>query len=255
MGEPRQWCNVDEVINQYIDEAELPNHKFFKLWQIAYRGIQELGLDFFAQIKSVKLPIEPNYTVQLPSDFLNYTKVGILNGRGEVIPLSYNNKLTLYGQFSANRLEKTQDNTVWNWYSWDTPVWFNFWNGFSFNPIFGIPSGAPFVGSFKIDNNTGVILLNETFQFDYIILEYVANPTLGENIRLPIQFREALIAYLAWIDIRSLPTTRRGSLGDKRDRRHEFYNQRRLAWARYRPLNLNEVYEFQLQNQRKSIKA
>jgi hypothetical protein len=255
MAQQGQWIDLDEIINQYIDESEQPNHKFFKLWQIAYRGLGELGIDFFAQIKSVKLPIEPNYTVQLPSDYLNYTKVGILNGQGEVIPLSYNNKLTTYAQFSPDRLSKTQDNSAWNWYSWDSPVWYNYWNGYFYSQLFGIPSGAPFVGSFKIDNNTGVLLLNEAFQFDYIILEYVSSPTQGEAYRIPIQFREALIAYLSWIDIRSLPTSRRGALGDKRNRRSEFYNQRRLAWARYRPFSLTEAYEFQLQNQRKSIKS
>ena len=255
MAQQRQWCDVDEMINQYIDEAELSNHKFFKLWQIANRGIKQLGIDFFNQIKSVKLPVEPNYTVQLPSDFLNYTKVGVLNGRGEVIPLIYNNKLTLYAQLSADRLEKTRDNSMWDWYSWDTPVWFNYWNGYSYTNMFGIPSGAPFVGSFKIDNNTGVLLLNEDFQFDYLIIEYVASQGIGEPLRIPEQFREALIAYLSWIDIRSLPTTRRGSLGDKEGRKREFYNQRRLAWARYRPFNITEAYNFQIENQRKSIKS
>lgn len=255
MAQERQWIEIDSVVNQYIDESEQSSHKFYKLWQIAYRGLSQLGIDFFSQIKSVKLPVQPNFTVTLPSDYLNYTKVGILNNRGEVIPLTYNNKLTTYAQFSADRVSKTQDNTVWNWYSWDTPVWFNYWNGQFYTQLFGIPSGAPFVGSFKIDNNTGIILLNENYSFDYIILEYVASPLQGEVYRIPIQFREALIAYMSWIDIRSLPTTRRGSLGDKRDRRSEFYNQRRLAWATYRPFNINEAYEFQIQNQRKSIKS
>lgn len=255
MAQQRQWIDIDESINQYIDESEQDNHKFFKLWQIAYRGIGEMGLDFFAQIKSVKLPVQPNYTVQLPADFANYTKVGVLNGKGEIIPMAYNNKLALYGQLSANRLEKTRDASVWDWYSWDTPVWFNYWNGEGLTPLFGIPSGAPSVGSFKIDNHTGVILLDEHFHFDYIILEYVAAVQQGEAYKIPVQFREALIAYLAWIDIRSLPTSRRGSLGDKRDRKHEFFNQRRLAWARYRPFNINEAYNFQLENQRKSVKS
>lgn len=255
MAQQRQWIEIDEIVNQYLDESEQPNHKFFKIWQIAYRGLSELGIDFFNQIKSVKLPIEPNYTVQLPPDFLNYTKVGILNGRGEVIPLTYNNKLTLYAQQSPDRLSKTQDNSIWDWYSWDSPVWFNYWNGYFYTQMFGVPSGSPFVGSFKIDNRTGVLMLNENYQFDYVILEYVASPTMGEVYRIPVQFREALIAYMAWIDIRSLPTTRRGALGDKRDRRHEFYNQRRLAWARYRPFNITEAYNFQIENQRKSIKS
>jgi hypothetical protein len=97
--------------------------------------------------------------------------------------------------------------------------------------------------------------LNENFGYAYLMLEYLSAPQEGQQYYIPIQFKEAMIAGLAWLDIRSLPSSRRGNLGDKRDRRHEFYNQRRLGWARYRPFSLIEAYEWSLSNQRLSVKA
>lgn len=254
MAEHQGWIPIDECINSYISESQQSIHVFYRLWQMAFRIQTDLGIDFFYQIKSVKLPINPNFTVDLPSDYIKYSKVGVLNDVGEIIPLMYNDKLTTYAEFSPDRLQKTQDDTLFNWYWYNTPIWYNFWTGNSFTTLYGMPSGAPFVGNFKVDNNAGVILLNETFSYDYVMLEYTASPQEGQQYYIPIQFKEAMIAGLAWLDIRSIPSSRRGNLGDKRDRRSEFYNQRRLAWARYRPLHLEEAYQWSQMATRLTVK-
>ena len=251
----RQWISVDECINAYMDESEQGNHKYFKLWNLAYRALTELGLDFFYSVKSVKLPVNANLTVTLPADYLNYTKVGILNAQGEIIPLSVNNNLTTAFDMQPSRLSQTQDPTVFTGYSPQGIVWWNYWNGYGLSNLYGLPSGSPFVGNFKIDNKNGVIVLDENFMFDYVMLEYISSPQQGQDYYVPIQFKEAVVSYLRWKDIISLPTSRKGSLGDKRDRRADYYNERRLAIARYDAVNLSDLYEWQLKNQRLGVKG
>ncbi len=251
----RQWILLDECITDYLTESEQGNHKYFKLWNLAYRGMQELGLDFFYSIKSVKLPINPNYTVTLPADYLKYSKVGVLNNQGEIIPLSVNNNLTTAFDMQPTRVSQTDDPTVVTGYSPQGIVWWNYWNGYGLSNLYGLPSGSPFVGEFKIDEKNGVIVLGQYFSFEYVMLEYVAAPIVGGEYYVPMQFREAMIAYLRWKDIASLSPTRRGGLGDKRDRRAEYYNERRLAIARYDPVNLSDLYEWSLQNTRLAVKS
>ena len=66
------YITIDSVVNDYLDESEQSNHKYFKLWQLAFRGMEQLGLDFFYQVKSVKLPVDAtNQTVLLPADYIN----------------------------------------------------------------------------------------------------------------------------------------------------------------------------------------
>lgn len=72
---------------------------------------------------------------------------------------------------------------------------------------------------------------------------------------VPIQFKEAIISYLRWKDIISIPSSRKGSIGDKAQRRHEYFNDRRLAVARYKPIHLEEAYQWNLENQRLVVKA
>lgn len=250
----QQYTSLNTVINMYLDRSEQSIHKYYKCWQIAFSGMEELGLDFFYQIKSVKLPVNSNLTVSLPDDYLNYSKVGVLNSQGEIIPMGYNSNLTTFADLLPSRLEKTQDNTIIDLIQFNTPIWYNYWNNGAFSTLYGLPSGSPFVGTFKIDNHNGVILLSENFGYEYIMLEYVASPKQGEEYYIPTQFKTALMWYIAFNDIAFLPNSRKGSLGDKEQRKRAYHNERRVANARYRPLDLQAAHQWNMEQTRLTIK-
>jgi hypothetical protein len=255
MSQRQPYITLDSCILDYMNETEQSQHKYFKLFHIAFRGMENLGLDFFYQVKSVKLPINANLTVDLPNDYLNWSKVGVLNDKGEIIPLYYNDKLSTYMDLQSDRLTKTQDDTIGNLGDLGTATWSNYWNGSSLGNIYGLPSGAPFVGSFKVDTANGVILLNETFSYDYLMIEYVASPIAGEDYYLPIQFREALIAWLSWKDSNAKTVRTHMTLGDKRDRKHEFYNERKNAIARWKQTRKAEIYQASQEQTRLAVKS
>lgn len=250
----QQYVSLDTVINLYLDRSEQSVHKYYKCWQLAFSGMEEMGLDFFYQIKSVKLPVNANLTVSLPDDYLNYSKVGVLNSQGEIIPMGYNSNLTTYADLLPTRLEQTQDNTIIDIIQFNTPIWYNYWVESGYSTLYGLPSGTPFVGNFKIDNHQGVILLSENFGYPYIMLEYVATPVKGQEYYIPVQFKTALMWYIAYNDIAMMPNSRRGSLGDKEQRRRQYHNERRLANARYRPVDLQSAYQWNMENQRLTVK-
>lgn len=250
----QQYVSLDTVVNLYLDRSEQGVNKYYKCWQLAFSGMEEMGLDFFYQIKSVKLPVLSNLTVSLPDDYLNYTKVGVLNSVGEIIPMGYNNNLTTYADLQPDRLTVTEDNTIIDIIQFNTPIWYNYWNNGAFSTLYGVPSGSPFIGNFKIDNHNGVLLLNENYGYDYVMLEYVATPKQGEEYYIPIQFKTALLWYIAYNDIAMMPNNRKGSLGDKEQRRRQYHNERRIANARYRPVDLQSAYQWSMEQQRLTVK-
>jgi hypothetical protein len=254
MSQHLSYIPLDSCITDYMNEAELSQQKYYKLFHLAFRGLEDLGLDFFYRIQSVKLPINSNLTVTLPANYLNWTKVGVLNNRGEIIPLYYNDKLTTYADLSPDRLEKTQDHTDFAG-NWDNNTWWNYWNGGAYTNIYGVPSGAPFVGSFKVDTANGVILLNEHFRYDYLMLEYVASPMEGNEYYLPVQFREALISWLRWKDIISIPSKTHVNNSNVLMRRKDYYNDRRLAIAKWKPIRISEMYQASQEMSRMAIKT
>lgn len=256
MSQHLAYITVDSCITDYMGEAELSVHRYKKLFDIAYRGMYDLGLDFFFEIQTFKLPVNANITVTLPANCLNVIKAGVLNGAGEIIPLYSNSKLTTYADLLPNRLSKTQDNTIFNWDINCNGGWYyNYWSNGTYTNLYGLPSGAPFVGSFKYDSVNGVLVLSEDYQFDYVMVECLVGPVEGQEYYIPVQFREALIAWIAWLDIRNMPSSRKGNLGDKRDRKSEYYNQRRLAIARYSPFKIDEAYQSSQEQTRMAIKG
>jgi len=254
MAQHQPYITLESVLQDYLGEGEYSVHKYFKCWHLAFRGFEQLGLDFFYKVQSVKLPINSNYTVTLPADYLNWTKVGVLNSKGEIIPMYYNDKLTTYADLLPDRLTKTEDDTLINNNDWGLNTWANYWNGAAYTNIYGVPSGQPFVGSFKIDTENGVILLNESFAYDYLMLEYVASPVQGQEYYIPVQFREALIAWLWWKDSKAV-SVRRGQVGINRDLEKSFNTERRNAIARWKPIRKSEIYQASQEQTRLAVKS
>ena len=251
----RQWISIDEAIKAFMVKADGSNKDYFKLWHIAFEGLHDMGLDAFHVVKSVKLPVNANLTATLPADYLMYSKIGVLNQQGEIIPMGINNKLTVAFDLNPTRLEQTQDNTLQTQFDENGVMWYNYWNGGGYGNLYGLPSGSPFIGSYKIDNANGVIVLSENFTYPYVMLEYTASPVEGGEYYIPIQFRTALVAYLGWQAIVYIPVKTHVANSNVQMRRHDYYNERRLAIARYDPIHLPDLYEWNLQTMRLAVKA
>ena len=68
MSQTRNYITIDSVINDYIDESEQSVHKYAKLYNIAVRGMEKLGLDFFYKIF---LRVIKDYPNKSPDLFFN----------------------------------------------------------------------------------------------------------------------------------------------------------------------------------------
>lgn len=251
------WISVDSVVNDYLLESEQsPSHKYYKCYQLAIRGLQELGLDFFYTLRTVELTISSTKTADIPADYLNYSKVGVANGRGEIIPLAYNSNLSTFNDLRSNRRASVAAPSLMPEGLYDgCSVFCNYWDGEGLCDIYGVPGGAPFIGSFRVDTENNVIVFDLDFNYPSVFLEYVSAPSeLGEQY-LPMVFKQPLISYIGWKDIISLPPSRRGGLGDKKQREDQFYNDRRLAVARWKPLRLDQKYIWSLASTRLCVKA
>lgn len=238
-----QWVELGEVIYQYIDQAKLTLAEYRRLWTIGVRAVEELGLDVHGQFKTEKLIVNPNKTVTIPSDYIAFSKVGVLNAYGEVATLRRNLNLTSYKIDANNRTSSNTDNSVGNTYRLQDLAYVNYFDGARYVNIFGAGAQLNSQGDFDIDENQGIIYLNNDFAFNYVILEYLSSPSDDPNYKIPIQIRDAVLSYIAWKDIEMLPSGRRVNMGEKQMRRKEYYNQKRLARLRINPLTPSDANE------------
>ena len=255
MSQHGQWITLDSCINDYLTLSEQSNNKYFKCFHSAFICMEELGIDFFYQIKSVNLTVNANKTVNLPADCLYYNKVGVFNAVGELVPLRYNDKLSTYNSLKTTRVADVTSPNFANYYSFSSPVFFNYWDGGSCDNLYGVSYNDIYGGGFKVDYPNGIILLDPSFGWDSLVLEYTASPQEGEDYYIPVQFRRTIIAWLAWQDIANMPSTRKGSISDKQMRRHEYFEARRLGIRSYRPFYLDQAYQNNLDSQRLVVKV
>ena len=253
MSQHLSYITLDSVIKDFLSEGEYSQNRYFKTFHSAFRGMDNLGIDFFYRIQSVKLPVNANFTVTIPANCINVTKVGILNNNGAIIPLWNNPNMTTYADLFPDRVQKTDDPESL-WMEWGNNVWGNLWNGYGYSNVFGVPSGEPFVGEFKVDMDNGVILIGQHFRRDYIMLEYLASPQEGQEYYIPVQFREALIAWLWWKDSKAV-AVRRGQVGIMRDLRSTFYRERANAIAQFKPSTILDEYQVSQESTRLTVKA
>lgn len=247
------YITMESVIQDFLSEGEYSVHKYFKTYHSAFRGAENMGLDFFYRVQSVKLPVNANFTVTLPANCLNVTKAGILNDNGVIIPLWNNPNMTTYADLLPDRIEKTTD-AASLWLESGGNVWYNCWTGGGYSNVYGVSSGEPFVGEFKVDIENGIILLNQRFNRDYLMVEYVSSPDAGQECYIPVQFREALIAWLWWKDSKAV-AVRRGQVGLVRDLKHDFYTERTKAIAQWKPSTIMDKYQSSQEGSRLAVKT
>ena len=152
-----KWVPLSEIVYQYIDQARMSNADYRRLWTIGIRGVEEMGLDVYSTPRTVKLPINPNKTVNLPSDYIGFSKVGVFNAKGEVASLRRNIGLSSYKILQSDRLTSNTDNTTGNTYRLQDLAYVNYFDGARYVNIFGVGSVLNNAGEIDIDEEEGLI--------------------------------------------------------------------------------------------------
>lgn len=250
-----QWVGLAELIYQYIDQAKLTSSEFRRLWTIGIRGVEEIGMDVHSTPKTVKLMVNANKTVTLPSDYIGFSKVGVFNPNGEVATLRRNTDLTAYKIDSSDRLSSNTDDTAVQTFRLQDLAYINYSEGARYVNVFGVGNLLNSAGSFDISEDEGILYLDNLFPYDYVVMEYFSSPADDVDYKVPFQVKEAIISYISWKDIEVLPTGRRVSIGDKQLRRKEFYNQKRLARLRVNPVTPWDANEVIRMGQKLVVKA
>lgn len=235
---------LKQVIFSYIDESMQDRSNYRRLYPIAMRGVVDLGQDVFFEPYEVKLQVASNMTVKLPSDTFKVISVGILGASGDYVPLNFSTQMTTYGDTSPSRLSENNDSTDIS--TWNTNLYYNefFYNLYPYSTLYGVPSGLTDVGCYKVDMNNGVIILDNNFTYSYIILKYLSFDSMQE-ILIPTNCLEALIAWIAWKDISTKPVTNKYFFAEKTNRRRQYFSEKMNASLRNNDFSLeraNEVY-------------
>lgn len=215
-----QFVKLRDCIYMYSEAAKKTDTEFLRLWRMAFRGFSQMGLNAYWAPKTVSLPVNDNRTVTLPSDYINWIRVGEISG-DRIITLKNNPSL-----YNATGAYEGVADVV------GSDVWFS---GY-------VPVGrtaAVCHKEFKVMK--GYILLNASFEGGSLLLEYICSPVEQDDYEIPVQFQEAMIAWLGWQDQNYTPATSHMGNQNKQMLMQNFRAQVLLARKMYKPFRLSDI--------------
>jgi hypothetical protein len=223
---------LDEIVNFYLDEWELPDAQYRRIHSLAVRGYREIYKHASGTAIDVEIEVLANKTAQLPCDCLNKISVGILNAQGEIAPLTEENLISTNS--SVNRLSaQTTRTEVDN----NSEIFYNVDGNYMGNYMYaqmGVGAQSD-LGFYTIDWAQRLIVLGFHFAYTSIWLKYL--PVYSDNGKYPVNpfFSECLINFIGWKDKRRSPS-------DRATCRVEYYNELRIGKRSMKPFDAGQAY-------------
>ena len=277
----RNTVPLNQVINDCIitlaDDDYAGHASDVQVRTHALRGIREMGFDLSKVIRSIKITVDStNDTVELPDDFVDWCKVGVVGSDGIVYVLGENKNIN-YSQAYANasgtkvgnaasatdsdgdgvfdRIDSKGATTGATANSndltqgFDSYVFRNYVYGAS-NGLYGI-GGGHLEGGFRFNLDQNRIELESNESISEVVIEYVADEARSKNPSIHVYAEEALMSYMYYKIIErksSVPAN------EKARARQEYYNERRKANARIKSFTKEEALKTIRKNYKQSPK-
>jgi hypothetical protein len=271
----RNYISVDQVVNDFllnVDVDDYAGHATdISVRTHALRGIRELGFDVNKMVKSIKLPVESNDTVELPDDFVDYIKIGVVGSNGVVYVLgenkNINQSMTYVLDSSGNPIDSDDDGVFDRVESkgptnsgspnvdliengLDSFVFRNYLYDGGLGALYGFGGGKSF-GQFRMNLEQNRVEISGNTDASEIVMEYISDEARSSNPVIHVYAEEALMAYIYYKIVErkaSVPAS------EKARARSEYYNERRKANARMKSVSKDDILKTIRKNFKQSPK-
>jgi len=230
------------VSERLIEMGESNLNKYARAYQLAVACLRSLNMDLSGVPKIVSLSINSNDTVDLPNDYLQYTRVAICDKNGNLRSLGINNNFCLNQKTNDCGDPQSKDIKIGGM-SYSPNMFFNnYRNGEVIGKFFGLGGGNNAVGSFRIDRDRNQILLGALGRdYSHIVLEYISDiDSVNDDYEVHPYIVEAVKDYITWKMYAFNPKM---MLGDKQLFEKSYWNNYRLAKNRFAAFTTDEFLQ------------
>lgn len=246
---------LDHIVREFLIESygvSQLNKQYPRFLQIAISGLREMYMDVGYRKNTVMIDIAENETVPLPSDYIDYARVGVCL-HGQIIGLTENPNQCPPDLDDCGNVKKfdfaNQDSNS------DTPNYFyglSSYDSYSkdgqrVGRQFGIGGGGSMIGSFKVFEDRGYMTVrglrkSENFLDNKIVLEYYGSINRDEdgNMLVHPYDVEAMKAWMHWKYIQRLRST---PGGQAEEARRMYGMEKKKARKRHGAMNASEIVE------------
>jgi len=272
----RNRISIDQVVNDFVitldhDDyvSDVPDTT---LRAFALRGVREMGFDMLKRVRSLKLPVNTNATVDLPDDFVDMIKIGVVGDDGLVYVFGENKNINFSQKYrSINGVnidsdadgvfdrEDSKSSTLGGGTSntedvsdgFGSYVFRNYVYGSTEGQLYGLGGGL-YRGEYRINNDQNRIEIDTNTDVQEVVIEYICDEALSTNPTIHVYAEEALRSYIYYKLVE-----RKGSVpaNEKARARQEYYNERRKANARLNAFSKDEALKTIRKNYKQSPKG
>ena len=254
----RNYITLDQVVGDFIammDSDDFGSNVSDTLVRgHALRGIREMGFDISKRVKSLLLNVNTtNSTVDLPDDFIDLVKIGIVGADGLVYVFGENKNMNMSLKYlldaNNNPIDSNNDGVYDRVDAKGSPVDYNSLRGHdsyvfrnylyenTYGQLYGIGGGI-YSGEYRINLEQNRIELSYQDALGQVVIEYVADEARSSNPSIHTYMEQALRAYIYYHIVERKSNI---PMGEKARARQEYYNERRLANSRMKAVNKEEI--------------
>lgn len=251
MATNKYFIPLTDIYNDFLlsiedsDYISSVNHAL--VWSTMKKGAREFVLDVnnTGVAKTVKLTVMSTSAIALPSDCMQVTKVGFLDGDGLIYQLKESGNIGLQtgptNGFSTGQLEEGFDDLVFHNYLLDG----------NYGQLYGMGGGKTY-GEYRVNWASGNIELDTSNSYTEVYVEYIADPVGSRTPDVHI-FAEEPIRLYTYYKLISNKSNVPG--GEKARARKEYFNELRRAKSRFTVFNKQEAMAISRKNFRLSPKS
>jgi hypothetical protein len=254
VSDGQNFVTLREVVDDFIitmdSDDYVSNANDSAIRNIALRGIREFGFDVSSRVRSLKRTIKSNNTIDLPDDYVDMIKVGIVGEDGVVHVLGQNKHINYSQKLEGTNIttdsaagplnigvnlieDRVDDKTVTegNSFTEDDYEYYIFHNYLyqgGLGRLYGI-GGGHMPGEYRINLDQNRIEVDTETNATELVLEYVADEARSTNPVIHVYAEEALRCFIYY---KLCERKSNVPANEKMRARAEYYNERRKAKAR-----------------------
>jgi len=222
-----------------IERGESNMNRLARIYQIAVSGLRELNMDSAGVPSVAILEANANDSINLPVDYINFTRIAIVDFNGNLQSLGQNDNIALPRWFNScgalvkqqptQGLISNQSQPFFNGYEGYSD---NYRNGEAVGRMFGVGGGNNVYGDFRIDRQRGTIVFGHLLtNISQVVLEYLSDLSVVDGKYMVHPFViESIKRWIAWRDIND--NDKKG-LGEKQMLERQFYNAEKQCRRRF----------------------
>lgn len=197
------YSQIDKIIRDASERDGDTDYKYYQRnMRLANAAFRDLALNIVPITKSFTAEIDGTKSVDVPNDFVYYTKIGVCRN-GRIITLSLDNELCQEEQscgcHSQEEAEAMMDaiasGTLTPTYGYP---FYGYDGGYPIGELYGYAGGFNVFGFYKFEKAKNRILFHGLRIGEVVIIEYKSNGVGNGASVVPTECEEAIVNFILW---------------------------------------------------------